>query len=100
MLFHVVFYSMFTYDNLPELFRSLDDFAVQPLFAIVLYVDVFFVLSGLLLAYNFVGNADQMRQIRDGSAATVCALYGRTMLHRYVRYAWAGVIRDECRRRC
>lgn len=85
MLFHVVFYSMFTYDNLPELFRSLDGFAVQGLLAIVLYVDVFFVLSGFLLAYNFVGSTEKLRRIRDGSAAEVCDAYARQVVHRYLR---------------
>lgn len=85
MLFHVVFYSMFTYDNLPELFQSLDGFAVQGVLAIVLYVDVFFVLSGCLLAYNFVGNADQLRRIRTGTGYEVCGTYVRQVLHRYLR---------------
>lgn len=85
MLFHVIFYSMFTYDNLPELFQSLDGFAVQGLFSIVLYVDVFFVLSGILLAYNFASNAEKVRQIRDGSLASVMKIYLKTVIHRYFR---------------
>lgn len=85
MLFHVIFYSMFTYDNLPELLQSYDGFAVQAAMAVVLYVDVFFVLSGTLLAYNFVGNATTMRQIREGNFGTVFATYCKTILHRYLR---------------
>lgn len=76
---------MFTFDNQGELERGLDDFAVQPVFTIVLYVEVFFVLSGLLLAYNFVGNAEKVRQIREGTFGSVLKTYAKAVVHRYLR---------------
>lgn len=44
LLIHCGYFGMFAYDNLPMLMAFLERIEVQPFFAIIFYVDVFFVL--------------------------------------------------------
>ncbi|XP_037035324.1 nose resistant to fluoxetine protein 6-like [Bradysia coprophila] len=76
---------MYAYDNLPALMASLERIAFQPIFAIVFYVDVFFVLSALLLVYNFLKDERTLTEVRSNSCIGNVKLFFKKIIHRYIR---------------
>ncbi|KAG4071607.1 hypothetical protein HA402_011761 [Bradysia odoriphaga] len=85
LLIHCGFFTMYAYDNLPTLMASLERIAFQPIFAIVFYVDVFFVLSALLLVYNFLKDERTLTEVRSNSCIGNVKLFFKKIIHRYIR---------------
>lgn len=83
--FHLPWYSLFTINNGAELFVLGEQFKWQWLSTTPIIVDIFFAISGLLLAYNFLRNEKRVAQIRDNSLWANLRLYGKQFVHRYLR---------------
>ncbi|XP_017466587.1 PREDICTED: nose resistant to fluoxetine protein 6-like [Rhagoletis zephyria] len=83
--FHVYYYSVFALSNAPMMFAVLANFLNQPLLQAVVFVDVFFIMSALLLVYNFLSAEAKLKTIRQNNFVQNTKLFGRRVLHRYLR---------------
>ncbi|XP_037035315.1 nose resistant to fluoxetine protein 6-like [Bradysia coprophila] len=85
LLIHCGYFTMYAYDNLPALMATLERIEIQPIFAIVFYVDVFFVLSALLLVYNFLKDERTLTEVRNNTNIGNAKLFVKKIIHRYIR---------------
>lgn len=83
--FHLAWFSYYTVNNGAEVFVLGEELQWQWLSTAPLIVDIFFAISGMLLAYNFLRNEKQVEAIRTNSLWANCRLFGRQFLHRYLR---------------
>ncbi|XP_067634111.1 uncharacterized protein [Eurosta solidaginis] len=83
--FHVYYYSVFALSNAPMMFAVLGNFLNQPLLQAVFFVDVFFVMSALLLVYNFLSTETRLKEIRQNNFLQNMKLFVKLVLHRYLR---------------
>ncbi|XP_012154768.1 nose resistant to fluoxetine protein 6 [Ceratitis capitata] len=83
--FHVYYYSVFALSNAPMLFVAMGNFLNQPLLQAIFFVDVFFVISALLLVYNFLSSQTRLKEIRNNNFPQNIKLFGRLLLQRYLR---------------
>ncbi|KAJ6641361.1 Nose resistant to fluoxetine protein 6 [Pseudolycoriella hygida] len=83
--FHINYHSAFTLDNIPQLNIKMEYFLYQPIFQAYLYVDVFFVLSAILLSYNFLINEDTRKTIVSNNFMENVKLFVKFCTHRYIR---------------
>lgn len=83
--FHLPWYSLFTINNGAELFVLGEQLQWSWLGTAPIIVDIFFAISGLLLAYNFLRNEKRVAEIRGNSLWANMRLYGKQFVHRYLR---------------
>ncbi|GAB0099543.1 Acyltransferase 3 domain [Sergentomyia squamirostris] len=83
---HVMYFNIITL-RFPLASASFDNIGYFLLFRSVLAVDIFFMISGLLVAYNFLRQQGLHRQIRVNSFTENIKLYFRFIIHRYFRLA-------------
>ncbi|XP_054739415.1 O-acyltransferase like protein-like [Anastrepha obliqua] len=83
--FHVYYYSLFALSNAPMMFAALANFLYQPLLQAVFFVDIFFVMSALLLVYNFLSTESRLKAIRQNGFVQNTKLFGQLALNRYLR---------------
>ncbi|XP_059622679.1 O-acyltransferase like protein-like [Phlebotomus argentipes] len=83
---HVMYFNIITL-RIPLDSAKFDNIAYFLLFRSVLAVDIFFMISGLLMAYNFLRRDTLHRQIQENSLADNAKLLVRFILHRYLRLA-------------
>lgn len=83
--FHLPWYSHFTINNGAELFVLGEQLQWSWLGTAPIIVDIFFAISGLLLAYNFLRNEKRVAEIRGNSLWANMRLYGKQFVHRYLR---------------
>ncbi|XP_050323382.1 nose resistant to fluoxetine protein 6-like [Bactrocera neohumeralis] len=83
--FHVYYYSVFALSNAPMLFVAMGSFLNQPLLEAIFFVDVFFVISALLLVYNFLSSESRLKEIRQNDFVQNSKLFGKLLLQRYLR---------------
>ncbi|KAJ6632736.1 Nose resistant to fluoxetine protein 6 [Pseudolycoriella hygida] len=85
LLIHVGFFTMFAYDNLPEVFATIEQIQFQPILAIMFYVDIFFVLSAFLVVYNFLKDEGTLSEIRSNCFVANLKMFFKRVIHRYIR---------------
>ena len=78
-------YTFFTLHNSSVMFHYAEQIEWQLISNAPLLVDVFFTISGFLVAYNFIRNKDRMKKIKQNGFLQNARLYGRLVLHRYLR---------------
>nr|XP_014087296.1 nose resistant to fluoxetine protein 6-like isoform X1 [Bactrocera oleae] len=83
--FHVYYYSVFALSNAPMLFVAMGNFLNQPLIEAIFFVDVFFIISALLLVYNFLSSESRLKEIRQNDFVQNSKLFGKLLLQRYLR---------------
>ncbi|XP_030388523.1 nose resistant to fluoxetine protein 6-like [Scaptodrosophila lebanonensis] len=84
-VFHVYFYSIYALTNTPLMFAKLENFALQPLLQACFHVDLFFVISGFLMVYQFLSNAADMELIRRNGIWENSKRFGKAVARRYLR---------------
>jgi len=72
-------------NNKADMFRFSEELANQWIANGPLLVDLFFVISGFLMSYNFLKNRQQMEQIRTEGVGANLKRFGRMVLQRYAR---------------
>uniref|UniRef100_A0A1B0GM99 Acyltransferase 3 domain-containing protein n=1 Tax=Phlebotomus papatasi TaxID=29031 RepID=A0A1B0GM99_PHLPP len=83
---HVMYFNIIT-TKIPLASAKFENLGYFLLFRSVLAVDIFFMISGLLMAYNFLRHGTLHQQIQANSFANNAKLYLRFMVHRYLRLA-------------
>ncbi|XP_011191649.1 nose resistant to fluoxetine protein 6 [Zeugodacus cucurbitae] len=83
--FHVYYYSIFALSNMPVVFAAMGNFLNQPLSQAIFFVDIFFVISAILLVYNFLSSESRLEKIRQNDFVQNSKLFGKLLLHRYLR---------------
>lgn len=87
---HVAIYGSSSTDNLQSSYRYNDDAMLQPTFFTSLAVDIFFVLSGFLLAYN---TREQQKKLKTSSTV-------KKIIARYFRvnasFMLVGILNSYC----
>lgn len=78
-------YTFFSIHNSGVMFHYAEQIRYQLVSNAPLLVDVFFAISGFLVAYNFVRNRDKVQEIKANGGWQNAKLYGKMLLHRYLR---------------
>ncbi|XP_065367677.1 nose resistant to fluoxetine protein 6-like [Calliphora vicina] len=85
LVFHVVWYMYFTVNNKTFLISYAEKVFFQYVSSAPVLVDVFFTVSGFLLTYNFLRNAEKMEIIRKNSFVQNTKQFFKMFFHRYLR---------------
>uniref|UniRef100_A0A8D8I3H0 Nose resistant to fluoxetine protein 6 n=1 Tax=Culex pipiens TaxID=7175 RepID=A0A8D8I3H0_CULPI len=85
LCFHMQWYTFFSIHNSGVMFHYAEQIRYQLVSNAPLLVDVFFAISGFLVAYNFVRNRDKVQEIKANGGWQNAKLYGKMLLHRYLR---------------
>lgn len=84
-VFHVCWFGAFSVDNQVTLFAHGEQISWQWLSTAPFVVDMFFTISGFLLAYNFLQNQKRIDEIRSNTLKKNLRLFGKQLLSRYLR---------------
>ncbi|CAD7078531.1 unnamed protein product [Hermetia illucens] len=84
-LLHIYYHSMFTRNNIQFLYAKLESFILQPILQACFYVDVFFTISGFLLAYNLLTSSHHVETIKSNTFFQNVKLYVKLVIHRHFR---------------
>jgi peptidoglycan/LPS O-acetylase OafA/YrhL len=85
LTFHMLWFSYYTIDNRGIMFHYAEQVQFQVIANAPLLVDMFFVISGFLVTYNFLRNKLRMDEIKNNSFRHNAKLFGKLLLHRYIR---------------
>ncbi|XP_052873848.1 nose resistant to fluoxetine protein 6-like [Anopheles cruzii] len=85
LCFHMQWYTFYTVHNPSVMFHYAEQIRYQLVSNAPLLVDVFFAISGFLLSYNFIRNRSKVQEVKANSLWQNGRLYGRMLLHRYLR---------------
>ncbi|XP_055378337.1 nose resistant to fluoxetine protein 6-like, partial [Condylostylus longicornis] len=85
--FHVAWYMWFTIDDQTFLVSNAEKIFYQYISTAPLLVDVFFTISGFLLAYKFIKNEKEMKIIAENNCKENFKILLDKIFHRYLRLA-------------
>ncbi|KAG5676992.1 hypothetical protein PVAND_006783 [Polypedilum vanderplanki] len=85
LCFHVFWFSFYAVKNSGVLFHFSEQVRFQWISNAALMVDSFFCISGFLVTYNFLRSEKQMTEIKSNSLMQNLKLFGRLLLHRFIR---------------
>lgn len=83
--FHMFWFSFYVTSNPGVLFHFSEKVRFQWIANAALMVDSFFCISGFLVTYNFLRNDKQMEEIKNSSIMQNIKLFGKLLLHRFIR---------------
>jgi peptidoglycan/LPS O-acetylase OafA/YrhL len=85
MICHTQWFGFFALKNSYQMLRYIQDIIYQPYANTPLLVDLFFVISGFLLSFNFLRNKHQINVIKASGFWPNVKLFGKIVLQRYLR---------------
>lgn len=85
IIFHMSWYSHFTVNNPAFMFEYGEKLHLLLASNAAMLVDVFFTISGFLLAYNFLRNTKKMEEIKRNDFKANFRSYMKTFITRYLR---------------
>lgn len=85
LAFHAFWFIQFAVDNKATGYTHSEKLVFQGIANAAVLVDVFFSISGFLLAHNFLKNVRQMNEIKNNSFIKNVIMFGKLVLQRYIR---------------
>jgi peptidoglycan/LPS O-acetylase OafA/YrhL len=85
LAFHTQWHGFFSVKNPYQMYYYSELIQNQWLANAPLLVDLFFVISGFLMCYNFLRNNEQMEGIKTDGLWKNFKLFGKMVLQRYLR---------------